>query len=29
VLGVECFPPGSSLDDIVAAARRLTGNSPA
>ena len=26
VLGVECFPPGSSLDDIVAAARRLTGN---
>ena len=28
VLGVECFPPGSSLDDIVAAARRLTGNSP-
>jgi len=28
-LGVECFPPGSSLDDIVAAARRLTGNSQA
>jgi methylmalonyl-CoA mutase C-terminal domain/subunit len=24
-LGVETFPPGSSLDDIVAAARRLTG----
>ena len=24
-LGVEVFPPGSSLDDIVAAARRLTG----
>jgi methylmalonyl-CoA mutase, C-terminal domain len=23
--GVECFPPGSGLDDIVAAARRLTG----
>jgi len=23
-LGVECYPPGSSLDDIVAAARRLT-----
>lgn len=22
--GVECFPPGSDLDDIVAAARRLT-----
>jgi len=24
-LGVETYPPGSSLDDIVAAARRLTG----
>jgi methylmalonyl-CoA mutase C-terminal domain/subunit len=24
-IGVEVFPPGSSLDDIVAAARRLTG----
>lgn len=24
LLGVECFPPGSSLDDIVAAAIRLT-----
>lgn len=24
-LGVEVFPPGSNLDDIVAAARRLTG----
>lgn len=24
-LGVETFPPGSSLEDIVAAARRLTG----
>ena len=24
--GVECFPPGSSIPDIVAAARRLTGN---
>ena len=23
-LGVECFPPGSALSDIVAAARRLT-----
>lgn len=23
--GVESFPPGSALDDIVAAARRLTG----
>lgn len=23
-LGVECYPPGSSLDDIIAAARRLT-----
>lgn len=23
--GVRCFPPGSSLDDIVAAARELTG----
>ena len=27
-LGVECYPPGSSLDDIVAAARRLTGRVP-
>ena len=27
-LGVECYPPGSSLDDIVAAARRLTGSVP-
>lgn len=26
-LGVETFPPGSSLDDIVAAAHRLTGAS--
>jgi methylmalonyl-CoA mutase C-terminal domain/subunit len=25
-IGVEVFPPGSSLDDIVAAARRLTGS---
>lgn len=25
-VGVEVFPPGSSLDDIVAAARRLTGS---
>lgn len=24
-IGVEVFPPGSSLDDIVAAARRLAG----
>jgi len=24
LLGVECFPPGSSLDNIVAAAIRLT-----
>jgi methylmalonyl-CoA mutase C-terminal domain/subunit len=24
--GVECFPPGSSLDAIVEAARRLTGS---
>ncbi len=24
-LGVEVYPPGSNLDDIVAAARRLTG----
>ncbi|MFO0336747.1 MAG: cobalamin B12-binding domain-containing protein [Pseudomonadota bacterium] len=24
-LGVETYPPGSSLEDIVAAARRLTG----
>jgi methylmalonyl-CoA mutase C-terminal domain/subunit len=23
--GVECYPPGSSLDEIVRAARRLTG----
>lgn len=23
--GVECFPPGSTLEDIVGAARRLTG----
>jgi methylmalonyl-CoA mutase C-terminal domain/subunit len=23
--GVRCFPPGSSLDDIVACARELTG----
>jgi len=23
--GVQCFPPGSSLDDIVACARELTG----
>ena len=27
-LGVECYPPGSSLDDIVAAARRLTVGVP-
>jgi methylmalonyl-CoA mutase C-terminal domain/subunit len=27
-LGVECYPPGSSLDDIVAAAQRLTGRAP-
>lgn len=27
-LGVECYPPGSSLDDIVAAAQRLTGRVP-
>lgn len=27
-LGVECYPPGSSLDDIVAAARRLTRSGP-
>lgn len=27
-LGVECYPPGSSLDDIVAAAQRLTGLVP-
>ena len=26
--GVEVYPPGSKLDDIVAAARRLTGGSP-
>jgi methylmalonyl-CoA mutase C-terminal domain/subunit len=25
LLGVECFPPGSSLDSIVAAALRLIG----
>lgn len=25
-MGVECFPPGSSLADIVDAAYRLTGN---
>jgi methylmalonyl-CoA mutase C-terminal domain/subunit len=24
-LGVEVFPPGSQLDDIVGCARRLTG----
>jgi methylmalonyl-CoA mutase C-terminal domain/subunit len=24
-IGVEVYPPGSSLDDIVASARRLTG----
>lgn len=24
--GVRCFPPGSSLDDIVTAARQLTGD---
>lgn len=28
-IGVEVYPPGSSLDDIVAAARRLTGRTPA
>jgi len=28
-LGVEVYPPGSSLDDIVASARRLTGYEPA
>lgn len=27
-MGVECFPPDSSLDAIVEAAKRLTGNSP-
>jgi methylmalonyl-CoA mutase C-terminal domain/subunit len=27
-LGVECYPPGSSLDDIVEAARRLTATPP-
>jgi methylmalonyl-CoA mutase, C-terminal domain len=27
-LGVETYPPGSSLDDIVASARRLTGVTP-
>lgn len=27
-LGVETYPPGSSLDDIVAAAGRLTGRTP-
>ena len=26
--GVSCFPPGSSLDDIVACARRLTATTP-
>jgi methylmalonyl-CoA mutase C-terminal domain/subunit len=26
--GVSCFPPGSSLDDIVAHARRLTASTP-
>ena len=26
-MGVECFPPGSSIPDIVEAARRLTGTS--
>ncbi|MEN9802601.1 MAG: hypothetical protein RLZ37_1726, partial [Actinomycetota bacterium] len=25
IRGVRCFPPGSSLDDIVACARELTG----
>jgi methylmalonyl-CoA mutase C-terminal domain/subunit len=25
-LGIECFPPGSSLDAIVSAARRLSEN---
>ena len=25
-MGVECYPPGSSLDAIVEAAKRLTGN---
>lgn len=28
-LGVEVYPPGSTLDDIVGAARRLTGTVPA
>jgi len=28
-LGVEVYPPGSNLDDIVAAARRLTGQAAA
>jgi methylmalonyl-CoA mutase C-terminal domain/subunit len=28
-LGVEVYPPGSSLDDIVASARRLTGQASA
>ena len=28
-MGVETFPPGSSLDEIVAAARRLTQAAPA
>jgi len=28
-LGVEVYPPGSSLDDIVACARRLTGHEQA
>ena len=27
-MGVECYPPGSAIDDIVAAARRLTGTGP-
>ena len=27
-LGIECFPPGSSLASIVAAAKRLTGAEP-
>jgi methylmalonyl-CoA mutase C-terminal domain/subunit len=28
-IGVEVYPPGSSLDDIVASARRLTGRAEA
>lgn len=28
-LGVDTFPPGSSLEEIVAAARRLTARTPA